>query len=404
MAGSGVVLFVALLVPILSQSIPPGTPFIEGPTYIVVGEQITLTCTSTGGNPSPTVKWFEGPTMIDDSYEQNGIRVVNEYTFTAEKRHNLIVFECQVDNEVLQNPLTSTWFFQVYTPPNQPTITGPTDIIDGTSSTHVCVSTGGNPSPVMTMRIGQTTLTAADGLIETTEFLQADFSYTVTQTITWNPTLANNGQTMFCQVDHDETRANNPQIVSLQLTVRVACLLMHPQLQYNPTIGNNLVLQCIVTGTATSVTWRKDNSQLFINNNGRYSNGNTSSDSGQYVCSASDGSKTVVLMSLQSVCSIFTNCDNSVLNLHRPVWKLCNTCMYSVAVPFQNKCLCGEGCFAQINSGDNGYSGSTTNNPSLTINSVTTMTRNIQMLCYKYCRNGQSSTTQLTVSGGNVDL
>ena len=105
-------------------------------------------------------------------------------------------------------------------PPNQPTITGPTDIIDGTSSTHVCVSTGGNPSPVMTMRIGQTTLTAADGLIETTEFLQADFSYTVTQTVTWNPTLANNGQTMFCQVDHDETRANNPQIVSLQLTVR----------------------------------------------------------------------------------------------------------------------------------------------------------------------------------------
>ncbi|XP_063441331.1 hemicentin-1-like isoform X2 [Mytilus trossulus] len=417
MAGSGVVcLFAALLVQILGQSVPPGTPFIEGPTYIVVGEQISLKCTSTGGNPSPSVKWFEGPTMIDDSFQQTGNRVVNDYTFTAEKRHNLIVFECQVDNEVLQNPLTSTWFFQVYTPPNQPTITGPTDIIDGTSSTHVCVSTGGNPSPVMSMRIGQTPLTAADGIVETTEFLQADFSYTVTQTITWNPTLANNGQTIFCQVDHDETRANNPQIVSLQLTVRVALSINAPQLQYNPTIGNNLVLQCVVTGTATSVTWRKDNSQLFINNNARYSNGNTgtpsltisnvqASDSGQYVCSATDGSKTVntnvITVSAQSLPTVTIQSSTYTGQYGNSVTLVCTVS----AVPFQTNVYWEKDGFAQINSGDNGYSGSTTNNPSLTITSVTTSDQGTYR-CYatNIVGTGQSSTTQLTISGGLLSV
>lgn len=75
------------------------------------------------------------------------------------------------------------------------------------------------------------------------------------------------------------------------------------------------------------------------------------------------------------------------------------------AVPFQTNVYWEKDGFAQINSGDNGYSGSTTNNPSLTINSVTTSDQGTyRCFATNIVGTGQSSTTQLTVSGGNVDL
>ncbi|CAC5393170.1 HMCN [Mytilus coruscus] len=416
MAGSGVVLFAALLVPILGQNIPPGAPAITGPNFIIMGEQISLECTSTGGNPSPTVKWFEADVLIDDSFQQSGNVVTNVYNFVAQKRHNLIVFECQVDNEVLQNPLTSTWFVQVYSAPNTPKLTGPTDIIDGTSSTHTCVSTGGNPNPVMTMRLGQTTLTAADGITETVEYSQANVSYVLTQTITWTPRLSDNGQRIFCQVDHPETRPNNPQIVSLQLKVKVALSINAPQLLYNPTIGNNLVIQCVVTGTATSVRWTKDNSQLNINGNSRLSNGNTgtpsltisnvqSSDNGQYVCSATDESKTVntnvITVSPQSLPTVTIQSSTYTGQYGNSVTLVCTVS----AVPFQTSVYWLKDGFSQINSGDSGYSGSTTNNPSLTINSVTTNDQGTyRCFATNVVGTGQSLTTQLTVQGGLLSV
>ena len=95
-------------------SVPPGPPQINGPTFILEGNSITLSCSSSGGNPTPTVKWYEGSTLIDETQTESGGTSTNDYTFIAQPKHHLAVFECQVDNNVLQNPLTSTWFFQVY--------------------------------------------------------------------------------------------------------------------------------------------------------------------------------------------------------------------------------------------------------------------------------------------------
>jgi hypothetical protein len=69
---------------------------------------------------------------------------------------------------------------------------------------------------------------------------------------------------------------------------------------YNPTIGTSITLNCVVTsGTATSITWLKDNNILNINANARLTNGDVStpslsinsvqqSDRGSYVCQAAD--------------------------------------------------------------------------------------------------------------------
>ena len=75
---------------------------------------------------------------------------------------------------------------------------------------------------------------------------------------------------------------------------------------YNPTIGTSVTLNCVVTsGTATSITWLKDNNILNINADTRLINGDVSTpslsirnvqqtDSGSYVCQAADAMGTIV--------------------------------------------------------------------------------------------------------------
>ena len=69
---------------------------------------------------------------------------------------------------------------------------------------------------------------------------------------------------------------------------------------YNPTIGTSVTLNCVVTsGTATSITWLRNNVILNLNADSRLANGDVStpslsinnvqqSDSGSYVCRAAD--------------------------------------------------------------------------------------------------------------------
>jgi len=71
------------------------------------------------------------------------------------------------------------------------------------------------------------------------------------------------------------------------------------------------------------------------------------------------------------------------------------------AVPFQTKVYWRKDNTLLINAGDNGYSGSTPGNPSLTINSATTSSQG-QYRCYAEnpVGNGNSDITTLTVIGG----
>lgn len=53
------------------------------------------------------------------------------------------------------------------------------------------------------------------------EYDQTSKTYKVTGTLVWSPDTSNNGQSLYCDVTHPETLGpNNPQTVSLQLTVQ----------------------------------------------------------------------------------------------------------------------------------------------------------------------------------------
>ena len=79
-------------------------------------------------------------------------------------------------------------------------------------------------------------------------------------------------------------------------------VVLAPLTSYSPVIEENVALTCVITsGTATQISWFKDNGMLDISANSRFSGSTVSSptltisnvqqsDQGVYVCEAFDGS------------------------------------------------------------------------------------------------------------------
>ncbi|XP_076109605.1 synaptogenesis protein syg-2-like [Mytilus galloprovincialis] len=187
-----------LIIFIASSQIPPGPPVIDGPPVLVLNSQITLTCTSARGDPPPTVKWFKDHIEITTGISTTtvGTAVTTSLTFTATLDDHIEVYECQAENGVLQNPLTTTKFIEVHFPPKSPTLTGPTTLTPGQQGTWTCSSANGFPAGIMTMR------NKNKNTQFTTEFTSRSVldqkSYDVTGTLTWSPVIVNNGDTICC--------------------------------------------------------------------------------------------------------------------------------------------------------------------------------------------------------------
>ncbi|CAC5377795.1 HMCN [Mytilus coruscus] len=301
--GVGTSLDITFNVDIVSGT-APGTPIITGRNLTFQGNEGSLTCTSIGGNPEPTVKWFRKEAMIDDILDTPTVPNItrNTYNYTADISYHLAVFECRVENTVLESYLSATIFLQVYKEPNKPVLTGFRTVLSGTTYEWTCISTGGNPPPKITMRIGNIQFSNGS---KPSPVLQSDNTYTVTCILSLAPNISFNGQTLFCDVQHSETRGLNYQTVSLPLIVIDLLTVTIPQSSYSVLIGQMITIPCIVTGTPTqtNVFWRQVvngvPTNVVINGNSRYTGGSTStpsltiintenSDEGTYVCYATN--------------------------------------------------------------------------------------------------------------------
>lgn len=70
----------------------------------------------------------------------------------------------------------------------------------------------------MSMRIGNSDIT--QGFYTNTEYNAMTKQYMVVGTLEWAPTSTNQGETLFCDVTHQETLGQTPQTASLQLSVQ----------------------------------------------------------------------------------------------------------------------------------------------------------------------------------------
>ncbi|CAG2228115.1 HMCN [Mytilus edulis] len=406
-----------------SSQIPPGPPVIDGPQVIVLNSQITLTCTSARGDPPPTVKWFKDDTEITTGVSTTtaGTAVTTSLTFTATKDYHLEVVECQAENGVLQNPLTTTKYIEVQFSPQAPTLTGPTTLTPGQQGIWTCVSANGYPAGVMSMR-NQNKNTQF-----TTEFTSSSVldqkSYDVTGTLIWSPVIVNNGDTICCDVTHTTT-STTPQTVCRQITVSQPIAINAPVNQYTPTLQTTLTLLCDVTqGTASQIIWIKDNVQLNIGTNSRLTGGTVAtesltitnvqqSDGGNYVCRGIDAVTGNIVntdtinvnpVGTPPITSIpqssYTQISGQQIILGCTV-NSPNSPLQEVQWTFTNNQ--GQTTDPISVSNSNGkYSGSSVNSPSLTINSVASTDQGVYS-CKARNAVGTSTnnpTTSLTVTG-----
>ncbi|CAC5394179.1 unnamed protein product [Mytilus coruscus] len=197
---------------------PPGQPQIIGSHLYDLGDTVMLSCSSTGGNPLPIVNWLRDKNVITNGISRStdsGV-VTTTLTFTAGLEDHLEVFECQADNGILQKPLSSTTYIELYFAPKVPILTGPTNLISGSSGIWTCSSINGYPAPTISMRIQDRHYT--NELIVVQSFDVIEKSYTVTGTLNLVPSSDKSGQNLCCDVSH---LFNNkvPQSVCLQLTI-----------------------------------------------------------------------------------------------------------------------------------------------------------------------------------------
>nr|ATL23494.1 egg surface protein-1 [Mytilus edulis] len=284
---------VLLLVPAVIAQVPPGSPVItSSKERIEIGDTITLTCTSKRGIPAPSVKWYRGENEISPIYNTVGDLTTNTYTFTASDRDQFAVYECRVFNNVLQNPLTNTIFIIVYKPleVNAPRLSYSAQTSN--SVTLQCEVTG-TATNIYWYKSNQLLQIGSNN-----HFSGASVQ-TPSLTIT-NIALSDGGEYACSATNGIDTKRSRNIVLSVQAPLAVIA----PSTLYTPMTSTSVTLTCRITsGTATDIKWYKDDQQLFIALNARYSGGSVGTpslvitnvqlrDGGKYICSGADGSVT----------------------------------------------------------------------------------------------------------------
>ncbi|XP_076109604.1 synaptogenesis protein syg-2-like [Mytilus galloprovincialis] len=197
---------------------PPGQPIITGTQRYDLGDTVTLSCSSTGGNPLPIVNWLRDDSIITTSISRfSGSGVIRAtLTFVAGLEDHLEVFECQAHNDYLQNTLASTTYIELYFAPRVPTLTGPSTLISGSSGEWTCSSANGYPAPTLSMRIQDRQYTNEITVVQSYDVI--DKSYTVAGTLNLVPSTDKTGQDLCCDVTYLFDN-NDPQSTCLQLTI-----------------------------------------------------------------------------------------------------------------------------------------------------------------------------------------
>ena len=118
----------------------------EGDT-IRMGQTVTLTCISHGGNPLAQIFWFKNGDQVDMSFTTSGRQSRNAYTFVATADDNNARFRCEAKNEMNRDgvPMTAEVVIGVQFAPEAVVVTGPATAKVGDKLDFDCETTKSNP-------------------------------------------------------------------------------------------------------------------------------------------------------------------------------------------------------------------------------------------------------------------
>ncbi|XP_062603013.1 roundabout homolog 1-like [Saccostrea cucullata] len=224
--GSFLLIALSFLVSFFSEintQTPPGNPNINVVDTKNEGDTVTLTCTSFGGNPLPTVRWYKNTQLVDAGSSPNGngdgvytigstTVTYNNYTFQVSRSDNAVSFICKVNNSALTNELQRSLNIEVYVPASDPLISGPvpqvTTALDaGRTYNYTCTASSGYPVANINWKLGTSLVNSVDlhqGMsgrtvrVSESTATNSDSTLTKISLLSWIPITADNGKVLFC--------------------------------------------------------------------------------------------------------------------------------------------------------------------------------------------------------------
>lgn len=131
----------------------PSEPMITGysaGTTVKTNDELTLTCTSVGGNPLAELYWYKNDESLDYSYLTYGTGARNILPLTVDYSDNNAIYKCVARSVVLERPMSAQIQLTVNFAPAYVNITGHENMVKaGDTVTLKCTTANSNPASVL---------------------------------------------------------------------------------------------------------------------------------------------------------------------------------------------------------------------------------------------------------------
>ncbi|XP_035218640.1 nephrin-like isoform X2 [Stegodyphus dumicola] len=262
----------ALLVTVV---VPPATPIIKDSNGEILsgivgpyneGDSLHLICETEGGKPSPSLVWYKGRKIIDDSYEMMSALIIrNELIIPKLQRKDLMAtFTCQATNNEISPPVQSSITLDMNFKPVSVTVRGKRKRLSaGKIVQFECEARGSRPPALLTWRKGSMRLKSSVDKMSS----QGNVS---TSILTMTPSSEDHGKFISCQADNvmipgsaiEDSWKLEVHYVP-QLSLRLGSKLRHSNIME----GNDVYFECNIRANpwVSETGWRFEGHELVTN-------------------------------------------------------------------------------------------------------------------------------------------
>ncbi|EGT40674.1 CBN-SYG-2 protein [Caenorhabditis brenneri] len=129
---------------------PPSDPTVEvlgNPSVLRSGDNVSVACSVTGGNPPPDVFWYHENKRLQShsTLDTRTKEIKNVYSFIATQNDNMAEYECRANNSHSGNAKRKALKLEVNYPPASVELFGESNIRYGSSANIQCKSLPSNP-------------------------------------------------------------------------------------------------------------------------------------------------------------------------------------------------------------------------------------------------------------------
>ncbi|CAL1289194.1 unnamed protein product [Larinioides sclopetarius] len=219
---------------------------------------VSLVCEASGGRPTPSLSWWKGSTLLDDSFTTLGRGLVkNELVLINLQREDLLAtLTCQASNTNLTVPVSKSVTIDLSLSPQEVRIVTPRrPLSSGEVLEVVCQTFGSRPPARLSWWIGQESLNTL-----AKETVSGDGNATVSR-LQFRPTSEEHGKFLICKAHNPETpdsALEDKWELNIYFPPQLSLALGASQQYEHIREGSDVYFDCNIQANppVTSVSWK----------------------------------------------------------------------------------------------------------------------------------------------------